>query len=54
MSQNNAGTGLTYRGAGVDIDAGDALVENIKPLARRTLRVVKTNFAFTVVYNVVG
>jgi len=30
--------GLTYREAGVDIDAGDALVENIKPLARRTLR----------------
>jgi len=30
--------GLTYRDAGVDIDAGDALVENIKPLARRTLR----------------
>jgi phosphoribosylformylglycinamidine cyclo-ligase len=31
-------TGLTYRNAGVDIDAGDALVENIKPLARRTMR----------------
>ncbi|MCW5621037.1 MAG: phosphoribosylformylglycinamidine cyclo-ligase [Burkholderiales bacterium] len=30
--------GLTYREAGVDIDAGDALVENIKPLAKRTLR----------------
>ena len=30
--------GLTYRDAGVDIDAGDALVEAIKPLARRTLR----------------
>jgi phosphoribosylformylglycinamidine cyclo-ligase len=29
---------ITYRDAGVDIDAGDALVENIKPLARRTLR----------------
>ena len=29
---------LTYRDAGVDIDAGDALVERIKPLARRTLR----------------
>src|SRR5258706_7170641 len=28
----------TYRGAGVDIDAGDALVERIKPHARRTLR----------------
>jgi len=29
---------LSYRGAGVDIDAGDALVEAIKPFARRTLR----------------
>ena len=29
---------LTYRDAGVDIDAGDELVERIKPLARRTLR----------------
>ena len=29
---------LTYRDAGVDIDAGDALVERIKPLAKRTLR----------------
>jgi phosphoribosylformylglycinamidine cyclo-ligase len=31
-------TGLSYRDAGVDIDAGDALVENIKPFARRTMR----------------
>ena len=30
--------GLSYRGAGVDIEAGDALVEAIKPFARRTLR----------------
>ena len=30
--------GLTYRTAGVDIDAGDALVEPIKPLARATAR----------------
>jgi phosphoribosylformylglycinamidine cyclo-ligase len=29
---------LSYKDAGVDIDAGDALVERIKPLARRTLR----------------
>jgi len=29
---------LTYRDAGVDIDAGDALVDRIKPYARRTLR----------------
>ena len=31
-------TSLSYRDAGVDIDAGDALVENIKPFAKRTLR----------------
>jgi phosphoribosylformylglycinamidine cyclo-ligase len=31
-------TPLTYRAAGVDIDAGDALVERIKPFARRTMR----------------
>src|SRR5438046_658679 len=30
--------GLTYRDSGVDIEAGDALVERIKPLARRTAR----------------
>ena len=29
---------LSYRDSGVDIDAGDALVERIKPLAKRTLR----------------
>ena len=31
-------TGLTYRDAGVDIDAGEALVEAIKPLAKSTAR----------------
>ena len=30
--------GLTYRDAGVDIDEGDALVEAIKPYAKRTMR----------------
>jgi phosphoribosylformylglycinamidine cyclo-ligase len=29
---------LSYKDAGVDIDAGDALVERIKPMARKTLR----------------
>src|SRR4051812_790923 len=29
---------ISYRDSGVDIDEGDALVERIKPLARRTLR----------------
>ncbi|MBK8767102.1 MAG: phosphoribosylformylglycinamidine cyclo-ligase [Burkholderiaceae bacterium] len=31
-------TPLSYKDAGVDIDAGDALVDRIKPLARRTMR----------------
>lgn len=35
MSSN---TPITYKDAGVDIDAGDALVDRIKPLARKTLR----------------
>ena len=30
--------GTTYRDAGVDIDAGDELVERIKPLVRRAQR----------------
>ncbi len=30
--------GLTYRDAGVDIDAGNRLVEQIKPLVRSTAR----------------
>src|SRR6202167_6066985 len=32
------GSGLTYRDAGVDIDAGDELVERIKPVVKRTHR----------------
>src|SRR5436853_55195 len=32
------GAPMTYREAGVDIDAGGALVERIKPLAKRTMR----------------
>ncbi|MBK6999625.1 MAG: phosphoribosylformylglycinamidine cyclo-ligase [Rhodoferax sp.] len=31
-------TPLSYKDAGVDIDAGDTLVERIKPLAKKTLR----------------
>lgn len=39
MSNPNAGhNGLTYADAGVDIDAGNALVEAIKPAAARTAR----------------
>jgi len=38
MPRNAARPSLSYRRAGVDIDAGDALVEKIKPFAKRTLR----------------
>ena len=42
MTASNSGnplpTHLSYRDAGVDIDAGDRLVENIKPYAKRTMR----------------
>ena len=35
---SNSKVSLSYRDAGVDIDAGDALVEAIKPFAKRTMR----------------
>src|SRR6202022_4503214 len=35
---NNRADGLSYRDAGVDIEAGDALVDAIKPFAKKTLR----------------
>ena len=38
MSAAPASTPLSYRDAGVDIDAGDELVERIKPFAKRTMR----------------
>ncbi len=34
----NKAPGITYRDAGVDIDAGDALIDRIKPLVKRTQR----------------
>ncbi|AQS84579.1 MAG: phosphoribosylformylglycinamidine cyclo-ligase [Acetobacter aceti] len=37
-SQSASSRGLTYREAGVDIEAGDALVEAIKPAAKATTR----------------
>jgi phosphoribosylformylglycinamidine cyclo-ligase len=37
-SERTPSPSLSYRDAGVDIDAGDALVERIKPFARRTMR----------------
>jgi phosphoribosylformylglycinamidine cyclo-ligase len=38
MTSPNSLSPLTYKDAGVDIDAGDQLVENIKPFAKRTMR----------------
>ena len=38
MAEEKAISGLTYKKAGVDIDAGAALVEAIKPLAGSTVR----------------
>jgi len=35
---NSEKTSISYRDAGVDIEAGDALVEEIKPYAKRTMR----------------
>ena len=38
MAVSDGRNGLTYAEAGVDIDAGNALVERIKPAAARTAR----------------
>ena len=38
MSANSDNPSVTYRDAGVDIEAGDALVDQIKPFAKRTMR----------------
>lgn len=38
MSETHGKNGITYADAGVDIDAGNALVERIKPAAKRTNR----------------
>ena len=37
-TENQQNTGLSYKDAGVDIDAGDALIERIKPYAKKTMR----------------
>ena len=37
-STDSSSKGLSYRDAGVDIDAGDDLVDRIKPLAKKTMR----------------
>jgi len=35
---NETKTSLTYRDAGVDIDAGNSLIDNIKPIVKKTFR----------------
>ena len=37
-NKSSESSGLSYRDAGVDIDAGNALIDRIKPLTKRTLR----------------
>ena len=37
-SSASSSTPISYKDAGVDIDAGDALIERIKPLAKKTMR----------------
>ena len=37
-AEKTPSTGLSYRDAGVDIDAGNALIDRIRPHAKRTLR----------------
>ncbi|HBR98462.1 MAG TPA: phosphoribosylformylglycinamidine cyclo-ligase [Gammaproteobacteria bacterium] len=38
MPENKPSAGLSYRDAGVDIDAGNTLIERIKPAVRKTQR----------------
>lgn len=38
LTKNSDNASVTYRDAGVDIEAGDALVDQIKPYAKRTMR----------------
>ena len=38
MTQSSTDKGLTYADAGVDIDAGEALIDRIKPMAKSTRR----------------
>ncbi|HAE00676.1 MAG TPA: phosphoribosylformylglycinamidine cyclo-ligase, partial [Rhodospirillaceae bacterium] len=39
MAQDSKKNGLTYADAGVSIDAGNSLVDRIKPLAKSTARI---------------
>ncbi len=38
MTDSSSELGLTYKAAGVDIHAGNELIEHIKPISKRTLR----------------
>ena len=62
LAQANVGIAMGAAGTDIAIEAAHvilmredwALVPDVLRIAHRTLRVVKTNLAFTVVYNVVG
>jgi Cu+-exporting ATPase len=55
IAMGAAGTDIAIEAAHIALLREDwTLVLDVLHIARRTLRVVKTNFAFTVVYNVVG
>jgi len=55
IAMGAAGTDIAIEAAHVVLLREDwTLVPEVLHIARRTLRVVKTNFAFTIVYNVVG
>jgi Cd2+/Zn2+-exporting ATPase/Cu+-exporting ATPase len=55
IAMGAAGTDIAIEAAHVILLREDwALVPDVLHIARRTLRVVKTNFAFTIAYNVVG
>jgi len=62
LAQANVGIAMGAAGTDIAIEAAHvillredwALVPDVLRIAHRTLRVVKTNLAFTIVYNVVG
>lgn len=62
LAQANVGIAMGAAGSDIAIEAAHVallredwtLVPDVLRIAQRTLRVVKTNFAFTILYNVVG
>lgn len=62
LAQANVGIAMGAAGTDIAIEAAHiallredwTLVPDVLRIAQRTLRVVKTNFAFTIIYNVIG